>query len=66
MTWRKGWTPAPASQAQFENAARLEIYAQQQDLEMYMADTLPLDFEGRKHAISEIVIAADGQYALPI
>ncbi|KAL2682375.1 hypothetical protein Neosp_006825 [[Neocosmospora] mangrovei] len=45
MTWRKGWTPAPAIQAQFENAAKLEIHAQQQDLEMYMADRLPLDFE---------------------
>lgn len=66
VTWRSGWAPAPAIQDQFENTAKLEIRARQQDLEMYLTDELPADFESRKHVISKTVIAADGRYALPI
>ncbi|KAJ4184085.1 hypothetical protein NW767_013309 [Fusarium falciforme] len=66
VTWRSGWAPAPAIQDQFENTEILEMHARKQDLEMYMADKLPSDFESRKHVISKSVTAADGRYALPV
>ncbi|RSM02612.1 hypothetical protein CEP52_007866 [Fusarium oligoseptatum] len=65
VTWRNGWAPAPAIQGQFENTVTLEIHARQRDLEMYMADKLPPDFENRSHVISKTVAAADGRFLLP-
>ncbi|KAI8718108.1 HET domain-containing protein [Fusarium sp. LHS14.1] len=64
VTWRSGWAPALAIQEQFENTAKLEIRARQQDLEMYMFDKLSSTFESQKHVISKTVTAADGRFLM--
>ncbi|KIL85476.1 ankyrin repeat-containing [Fusarium avenaceum] len=61
-TWRTGWAPAIRFREMFQNVRGLEVFACEQDLQVYVTQNLPFELQSQKGLIHKIVAAADGRF----